>query len=157
MLAEHEAGRQAVRGLLEIGAGAGQLSEEERASVIEYASQFVPLLYGHIQKENDVLYPMIRLYCRRHHGPAASLCADCRGLLDYAGLRVERCRFGERKPTCANCPVHCYQSARRQQVKAVMRYAGPRMIWRHPLMSLRHWLDGLRSQPASAPSESINP
>ena len=58
MLSEHEAGRQEVRGLLAIGAGSGPLSEDERASVIEYAGQFVPLLFAHIQKENNVLYPM---------------------------------------------------------------------------------------------------
>ena len=26
----------------------------------------------------------------------------------------------------------------------MMRYAGPRMLWEHPIMSLRHWLDGFR-------------
>lgn len=68
--------------------------------------------------------------------------------MDYAALRLERCRFGVEKPTCARCPVHCYQRARREQVKRVMRYAGPRMIWRHPLLCLRHWLDGFRRAPA---------
>jgi hypothetical protein len=29
-----------------------------------------------------------------------------------------------------------------------MRYAGPRMAWRHPLLSLRHWLDGFRKAAA---------
>ena len=76
------------------------------------------------------------------------LCAKCRQLLDYARVRLERCRFGAEKPTCAKCPVHCYQRARREQVKVVMRYAGPRMLWEHPVMSLRHWLDGFRSAPA---------
>jgi len=58
MLAEHDAGRQEVRGLLAVGSGSGVLSDEERARVIQYASQFVPLLYAHIQKENNILYPM---------------------------------------------------------------------------------------------------
>jgi hemerythrin-like domain-containing protein len=58
MLAEHDAGRQEVRGLLAVGAGSGPLSTQEQARVVEYASQFVPLLYAHIQKENNVLYPM---------------------------------------------------------------------------------------------------
>lgn len=58
MLAEHDAGRQEVRGLLEIGAGAGPLSGGERASVVDYASRFVPLLLSHIQKEDNILYPM---------------------------------------------------------------------------------------------------
>jgi hypothetical protein len=51
------------------------------------------------------------------------------------------------KPTCANCPVHCYQHASREQVKAVMRHAAPRMVWNHPIMSLGHWLDGFRTAP----------
>jgi hemerythrin-like domain-containing protein len=58
MLAEHEEGRHEVRGLLAIGSGAGMLSDEERGRVIQYTSQFVPLLYAHIQKENNILYPM---------------------------------------------------------------------------------------------------
>jgi hemerythrin-like domain-containing protein len=58
MLAEHDAGRQEVRGLLAIGAGSGPLSNAENAQTIEYAARFVPLLYAHIQKENNILYPM---------------------------------------------------------------------------------------------------
>jgi hemerythrin-like domain-containing protein len=58
MLAEHDAGRQEVRGLLDIGSRYGPLTDQEQASVIGYASQFVPLLYAHIQKENNILYPM---------------------------------------------------------------------------------------------------
>jgi hemerythrin-like domain-containing protein len=58
MLAEHDAGRQEVSGLLAVGAGSGSLNEAERARVVECAGQFVPLLYAHIQKENNILYPM---------------------------------------------------------------------------------------------------
>jgi hypothetical protein len=68
--------------------------------------------------------------------------------MDYATVRLERCRFGESKPTCARCPVHCYKSERRDQVKQVMRYAGPRMLWKHPILALRHWLDGYRPVPS---------
>jgi hypothetical protein len=32
----------------------------------------------------------------------------------------------------------------RAKVKEVMRYAGSRMIYRHPYLALRHILDGLR-------------
>jgi hemerythrin-like domain-containing protein len=58
MLAEHDAGRREVRGLLELGAGTGPLSAAEKAKAIDYAGQLVPLLYAHIQKENNILYPM---------------------------------------------------------------------------------------------------
>ena len=98
-------------------------------------------------REWKTMEAMIEIHCRDHHQATGALCAECQELLDYATLRLERCRFGAAKPTCARCPVHCYQRARREQVKAVMRYAGPRMLWMHPLMSLRHWLDGFRKAP----------
>ena len=97
--------------------------------------------------EWKMMEAMIKIHCRDHHGSSATPCAECQGLLDYANVRLERCRFGAEKPTCAKCPVHCYQRTRREQVKAVMRYAGPRMLLEHPVMSLRHWLDGFREAP----------
>ncbi len=100
-----------------------------------------------LNREWKTMEAMIKIHCRDQHGSSVTLCAECQKLLDYAGVRLERCRFGAEKPTCANCPVHCYQRTRREQVKAVMRYAGPRMVWEHPLMSLRHWLDGFRKAP----------
>jgi len=95
-----------------------------------------------LAREFRTIKAMVHIYCRDHHGH--TLCDECKGLMDYAGLRLARCRFGAEKPTCARCPVHCYQRNRREQVKIVMRYAGPRMLWKHPLLSLRHWLDGFR-------------
>jgi len=100
-----------------------------------------------LAREWKTMEAMIKIYCRDHHGEALAPCAECRQLLHYAGVRLERCRFGAEKPACAKCPVHCYQRTRRDQVKAVMRYAGPRMVWEHPVMSLRHWLDGFRQAP----------
>lgn len=101
-----------------------------------------------LAREWQTVAAMIHCYCGDHHDGGATLCPECQSLLDYAGLRLDRCRFGTEKPTCANCPVHCYQRARREQVRVVMRYAGPRMLWRHPWLSLRHWLDGFRKAPA---------
>ena len=98
-------------------------------------------------REWKTMAAMVRCYCQDHHETTAGLCPECRGLLDYATLRLDRCRFGAGKPTCAHCPVHCYQRNRRDQVKIVMRYAGPRMPGRHPILSLRHWLDGFRKAP----------
>jgi hypothetical protein len=63
-------------------------------------------------------------------------------------MPLERCRFGLNKPACAKCPVHCYQRVRREQVRIIMRYAGPRMLWEQPLMGLRHWLDDFRKAPS---------
>ena len=90
---------------------------------------------------------MMKLYCHDKHGVTTALCSECQGLLNYANARLDRCRFGEEKPTCAQCPVHCYQRDRREHIKIMMRYAGPRMLWQHPIMSLRHWLDAFRKAP----------
>ncbi|WP_420213628.1 nitrous oxide-stimulated promoter family protein, partial [Klebsiella pneumoniae] len=42
---------------------------------------------------------------------------------------------------CKQCPVHCYQPAKREEMKQIMRWAGPRMLWRHPILTIRHLLD----------------
>lgn len=81
---------------------------------------------------------MIHIYCRALHGAAKGLCPDCAGLFAYAQERIEKCPFGDEKPVCNQCTVHCYESERRERVKEVMRYAGPRMLWRHPILAIRH-------------------
>ncbi len=91
---------------------------------------------------------MIRVFCRGVHGVEIGECAECAELQAYADKRLEKCPYQDEKPPCLDCPIHCYQPARREQVKAVMRYSGPRMFLRHPIFALRHWLDGFRKAPA---------
>ena len=95
------------------------------------------------QKTMDV---MMAMYCRHHHGGRA-LCAECSALSDYARRRLERCVFGDAKPTCANCVVHCYRADMRERVRVMMRWAGPRMLLRHPVLGILHLLDGRRPAP----------
>lgn len=102
-------------------------------------------LTARLQRESRTMAAMVRIWCRDHHGTgAAAPCAECRRFLDYAERRLEKCPYGEAKPTCARCPIHCYKPAQREQARVVMRYAGPRMTLRHPWLSLLHVLDGLR-------------
>ena len=85
---------------------------------------------------------MVRLYCEGTHGFRGALCEGCDSLARYAAARLEKCPFGCEKTTCRDCPIHCYRPAEREGMKAVMRYAGPRMVWRHPLLTARHlWLE----------------
>jgi len=93
-----------------------------------------------IRREIRTVRLMIGLFCRRHHG-GKLLCGDCRDLCHYAEERVEGCRFGAENPACSDCSVHCYQPAMRERILSVMRYSGPRMIGKHPLLALRHLLD----------------
>lgn len=94
-------------------------------------------------RERQTIAAMIGLYCRGHHRGRPEPCAECADLLQYALARLDRCPFAAEKPTCARCPIHCYSPTRRDQIKRVMRYAGPRMIVRHPLLAIRHQLDRL--------------
>lgn len=100
------------------------------------------------RRELKIIQTMVGLYCRgkRHEG-RAPLCTDCAALLEYATRRLERCVFGDAKPTCANCVVHCYRAEMREQIRAVMRWAGPRMMLRHPIMAIGHMLDERRPVP----------
>ena len=99
-------------------------------------------------RELKTIEAMLRMYCRAHGHPSrAPLCATCSELREYARRRLERCVFGDAKPTCTNCLVHCYRADMREQVRVVMRWAGPRMLSRHPILGILHILDGRRPSP----------
>lgn len=101
---------------------------------------------GRLRREWRTLQAMVAIYCRGHghDAPQGEPCADCTRFLDYAAKRLEKCPYGPSKPTCAKCPIHCYKPQPRELARQVMRYAGPRMVWRHPWMSLTHLADKLR-------------
>ncbi|MDO5675072.1 MAG: nitrous oxide-stimulated promoter family protein [bacterium] len=96
-----------------------------------------------MRREARTVELMINRYCRDHHaGP--NPCPDCTALLDYALARLKHCPFQEGKSTCGKCPIHCYSPEKRSRIREVMRYAGPRLIWTHPWLSIMHLVDGMR-------------
>lgn len=96
---------------------------------------------------------MVRIYCADRHGSTGpSLCEACAALLDYGNDRLAKCPFGDEKTTCRDCPVHCYSPPERTAIKDVMRYAGPRMLWHHPLLAIRHlWIERKGAPPWPPP------
>jgi hypothetical protein len=101
--------------------------------------------------ESRTVRLMLELYCRDHHHPTSELCDDCSRLWDYVRERLMRCPFADEKPACSSCRIHCYKPAMREQIRVVMRYAGPRMVWRHPVLSAMHLLDARRSPSSGGP------
>lgn len=99
------------------------------------------------EREKKTLTTMIAIYCHDLHHTAGALCESCNALQDYAMGRLERCTFGPDKPKCADCPIHCYKPAMRAAIREVMKYAGPRMVLRHPVLALEHTLDGVLHPP----------
>ena len=82
-------------------------------------------------------------------GGAGRSCPACAELRAYAEQRLLRCPFGDDKPTCNNCQVHCYRPEMRERVREVMIFAGPRMLLRHPVLALLHLVvDERRPAPA---------
>ena len=99
-----------------------------------------------LDREKQTIRVMVTMYCQAHHGrTSAALCAECNELLVYAEQRLEKCPFGPDKGPCSKCRVHCYKPQLRQRVQAVMRYAGPRMLTRHPIMGTRHVVNSLKT------------
>jgi len=100
-----------------------------------------------LARERQTIRFMIELYCQKNHpsdGSFGILCPACQELADYSTQRIDRCPFKADKPTCAKCTVHCYKPAMREQVRQVMRFAGPRMLIYHPVLAIAHLLDDTR-------------
>ncbi len=121
------------------------------------------LARGRMSREWRTIQAMIAISCRaRHGGRRGELCAECEALRAYAELRLTRCPFGQDKPTCNHCKVHCYKPEMRERVREIMRFAGPRMLTRHPYLATMHLLvDDRRAaplkpkrKPASSPASS---
>ncbi len=100
-------------------------------------------------REEKTIAAMIDLYCHARHATTDGLCAECNALLAYARARFEHCPYQERKSTCAKCPIHCYKPEMRDKVRAVMRYAGPRILLQHPLLAVLHLIDGWKKAPSA--------
>ena len=127
------------------------------------------------EREQEIVSQMIALYCKGNHsacrsaplreqdgdiqqvregaaprgrgsGERRDLCPECAELEAYARTRSERCPFMEEKTFCSNCTVHCYRPGMRERIRAVMRYAGPRMLFHHPAMAIRHMIESQRER-----------
>lgn len=101
------------------------------------------------QKDMEIVNLMIAMYCRgKHHGKKGELCDDCKALADYVALRREKCPFGDDKPFCSNCKIHCYKPDMRAKISAVMRYSGPRLMFSHPIIAMSHVTETIKTKRA---------
>ena len=96
---------------------------------------------GRLERERHTIQVMIEIFCHDNHHSSGALCAECQQLFAYAMQRIDKCPFQADKPTCAKCPIHCYKPAMREQIRQIMRYAGPRMMLFHPILTVLHYID----------------
>ncbi len=84
------------------------------------------------QREQQVVGQMIRLYCQKKHGTQkGALCPDCAAL---------------ESTFCSNCRVHCYCPDMREKIRMVMRFSGPRMLFYHPVLAIRHLVESTKEK-----------
>lgn len=107
-------------------------------------------LAGELAKEFRTIVAMTQIYCRdhhKHHAGTTALCQDCLNFTRFAEFRLAKCPYGQIKPTCKYCPVHCYKKDMKALARTIMIYSGPRMLLKHPLLTIRHLLHDRRPVP----------
>ena len=118
---------------------------------------FEQLLSGKLLREFETISAMVKIYCKAHHeNTNVHPCAECDEFLEYAHTRLDRCPYGQEKPTCNKCPVHCYKPHMKAKAREIMIFAGPRMLLPHPIMAIRHLLSERHPAPGKPPKAHSN-
>lgn len=89
------------------------------------------------KKEKELLELMISIYENDHY-------QDLSKLKEYAFKRIDCCPRKEEKTFCSSCPIHCYQKIYREQIKEVMKYSGKRMLFKHPIITIKHLINTIK-------------
>ena len=110
-----------------------QMTEEDEVRLVDAMIDLYAALYAAASTQNP---------------QADTEIIDAEALKVYTHARIAQCRYRSqgKKPFCNVCPVHCYKPEMRRQIRAVMRYSGPRMLFRHPLLCLQHLIGTIRSK-----------
>lgn len=113
------------------------------------------------ERDRKTIEAIGAIYCRAHHGKESRendedlahqsegksssstrtdqkhLCPQCAEVVEYAMARTKRCP-NNHEGNCADCEIHCFNASMREQVRQMMAYAAPRMLFRHPIMTIRY-------------------
>ncbi|MEC6814674.1 nitrous oxide-stimulated promoter family protein [Photobacterium toruni] len=107
-------------------------------------------LFGQLNSEFRTITAMIDLYCLKNHQinhKNFQRCDSCEQFSVYVKQRLDRCPYGEQKPSCKQCPIHCYKPQQKIKSQTIMRYSGPKMLIKHPIMAIKHLIHDKRSIP----------
>lgn len=86
-------------------------------------------------RDKVIVCKMIELYYRKK-----DLANECEELKLYAIKRIDACPHRNKSFFCSSCETPCYNPEMRDKIRNVMRYSGPRMLFKHPIMSIKHAL-----------------
>ena len=116
-------------------------------------------LKGALAVELKTIKLMTVIYCKAHHQDSVcndgvcndSVCDDCAAFIKHAEQKLDRCVYGELKPACKACPIHCYKPEQKEQARLIMRYSGPKMLFKHPILAIKHLIKANKSFPTKIP------
>lgn len=100
-----------------------------------------------VEEEKKTIDFMIRLYCKKNHKSAykeKKLCVECEEIREFAHLRIDKCPMKETKTFCSTCHIHCYGKVKREEIRRIMKWSGPRMLIYNPPMAIKHVLNTLK-------------
>lgn len=93
---------------------------------------------GNALKDRLTLEAIGGIYCRGNHASApkdeAGMCPECRAAIERTLERAVACPRGH-EGNCQDCDIRCQRGEAQQRIREIMRYAAPRMAFRHPLMT----------------------
>jgi hypothetical protein len=100
---------------------------------------------------------MIAIYCRHQRHSATDICADCGAILRYANEHIDVCPYNDTtKPVCGLCLSNCFTPDMHLMFVQIMRYAGPRMLVCHPILTMAHFWDAVRGNHDRKTKTNIN-
>lgn len=113
-----------------------------------------------VRADTRIVAGLGSIYCTNHHADrdrprlasdaaalgvygrkVPKLCDECAAHIRYAEQRRAFCPK-DPKPFCAHCNTHCYKANEAEWQRQMMRYAGPKSLFRgHAIPGMRHALE----------------
>lgn len=122
-------------------------------TILSIFTRFLPkkkpiVLKNNTPKEKETVRKMFGIYCNSKHqsAPGKKLCPKCTALLATVMLKMSRCPYGITKPICEKCQIQCFGAAQTREFLEIMKGAQTKMFFKHPIMSLKHKLLGMRRE-----------
>jgi hypothetical protein len=72
-------------------------------------------------------------------GWKVGLCPECFALVKESVRHTNRCRHLAYKTFCHHCPTPCYALSVREKIRPIMRYSGPRLVMKHPVLGFQYF------------------
>lgn len=94
-----------------------------------------------VQRDLRTLQAIGSIYCAAHHAGAlkddAGMCEECAAVIKYTHERASACPYNH-EGNCQDCKLKCNRGEQQQRIKAIMKYAAPRMLVKHPIMTMEY-------------------